>query len=250
MVRRGAPWVTTYDIIDGDDQDLYDESVWHEIYGLLSGGAFVCVCAGPVCSSFSKAIVPAIRSREHPYDLPGISPKFVEKCKRGNYFVKKLVEMIRQFNQSMNFLIENLDSSWLFALLEVQSLVDKGIVGTYRCDMCAFGTLWRKRTRFICTLPDLLHQKNLCQCRADERHIVLRGSPKGCSINWAKIAESYPRALCEMLALCVCRTVGWSRLKLDTQKTISEALRKRRGLFGKHALIPGAAPGQHLCKSS
>ena len=72
-----------------------------------------------------------------------------------------------------------------------------GRVNDFLVDQCRCGTPWRKRTRFRTTCH-LGGQKMMCRCQ--EKHTVLRGRCREAGVNYTKLAESYPRMLCSMLA--------------------------------------------------
>lgn len=81
-----------------------------------------------------------------------------------------------------------------------------GKVGDWRIDQCRFGTAWRKRTRFR-TNSSLKHLRLLCQCRRP--HVILRGRCRDRKLNFTKLAESYPRRLCRLLACAFAQDLGF-----------------------------------------
>ena len=67
-VRYGAPWVLTVDFLDGPQCDLLDGQVRKKLEFLLAAGVFSHLSAAPICSSFSRAITPAVRDKNIPKD--------------------------------------------------------------------------------------------------------------------------------------------------------------------------------------
>ena len=69
--------------------------------------------------------------------------------------------------------------------------------------MCRFGCPWRKTTRFR-TGGQLVGQ--LCNC--ERAHTQLRGRCQKRKVLWTKLAEPYPRRLCNLLAAAVVQDAG------------------------------------------
>jgi hypothetical protein len=82
MVQKGAPWVLCFEICDSDaswSQDLLDPSVRTLIEALLLEGAITLFGAAPVCTSFSTAVTPPIRTSVYPAGAPWASPAAIKK---------------------------------------------------------------------------------------------------------------------------------------------------------------------------
>ena len=72
-LRAGAEWVLPYDILDDPvGQKLLSPAVRAEVGNLMRSGCFVGGGAGPVCSSFSKAITPPVRTPQHPEGISSV----------------------------------------------------------------------------------------------------------------------------------------------------------------------------------
>ena len=81
-------------------------------------------------------------------------------------------------------------------------------IGSLRIDMCRFGCLWRKRTRFVTTIESIRTSTLLCQHNHPREffyrgrwseHLVLRGfAPWGQART--HMAEAYPLSLADLLA--------------------------------------------------
>ena len=113
MLSMGAPWVLCYDIERGPGQDLLQPEVRHTVRKLLELKAVATLGAAPICSSFSVAVTPAVRSSRFPRGLPGLRHTMRLKVKQGNQhndYVADLVEMAEQ--NLVYYWIENPDLSW------------------------------------------------------------------------------------------------------------------------------------------
>eukprot|EP00438_Fugacium_kawagutii_P018478 Skav222409 [mRNA] locus=scaffold4005:148863:154871:+ [translate_table: standard] len=200
-VAAGAPWVLTFEIADGADQDLTNSAVKRSVEQLLRGGAASHLSAAPTCASFSMAVTPAVRSKKHPMGIPGLKwsrPKMWRKVVEGNGFNSWLAHLIEIcLHAGIIFWVENPDGSYFWRQPKFQLLVSRNNLGFYRCDFCVFGTRWRKRARF-CANNGLQHTKHFC--RGDHSHVVLRGRSSYHKCSWTKVAEPYPRGLCSKLA--------------------------------------------------
>ena len=204
-LRAGAPWALCYELKDDHvGQNLQAPTVRAEVEGLIAEGAVLAMGAGPVCSSFSTAITPPVRSKEWPTGIPTMRPTMRDKVKLGNSmatWVSRLVRLCKRHD--VRFWVENPRSSWLWRLRCWRKLVQEH--GGWICDYCRFGTPWRKST-FFCTDLELASVRT--QCRCGKRHLQLRGAPPG-GVCWTRIAEPYPEGVAECLGLAVCRGVGW-----------------------------------------
>lgn len=199
--HMGAPWVLTFEINDGSEQDLANKEVRHQVGTLLRGGAVMHLSAAPTCASFSRAVTSPVRNRQHPAGILGLKfsrPKVYRKVLEGNSFSSWLSEIIDLCCiLGVVFWIENPDTSFFWYQRSIKHVIAKHSLGFYRCDFCRYKTKWRKRARF-CTNSCLRDQKDFCT--RDHVHIRLRGrsSVHGCC--WTKAAEPYPRGLCSKLA--------------------------------------------------
>ena len=104
------------------------------------------------------------------------------------------------------FWIENPSESWFWkqqGSLSWQPIMEAHNVADLVVDQCR--TPWRKRTRFRTNLT-VKGQKVTCECR--KPHVVLRGRCPERRVNFTKLAEAYPRALCSVLAAAIAMDVG------------------------------------------
>ena len=66
LANTTGRWVLTFDICHDPSENLLDEKVQKLLSQLVDAHAFISVSAGPVCSSFSRAVRPAVRSSTEP----------------------------------------------------------------------------------------------------------------------------------------------------------------------------------------
>ena len=82
--RKYGVWVLTIDYEHGPGQNLLDTDLQARLMSCLEAGCFAAVGAAPDCSSFSRAVTPAVRDAANPFGQPGISANMQEKVARGN----------------------------------------------------------------------------------------------------------------------------------------------------------------------
>lgn len=76
---------------------------------------------------------------------------------------------------------------------------------SYRFDMCRYGAPWRKRTR-IATDPELAGRRELCG--GGHSHQRLRGRSLVHKASWTRVAQVYPKSLCQDLASAMALKAG------------------------------------------
>ena len=204
--------LTTSWTINPVRQDLLSLAVRAEVENLMRSGCFVGGGAGPVCSSFSKAITPPVRTPPHPEGIAFVSDAMKQKIADGNSFAAWTAKVIRLATTlRLPLWLENPDGSWLWQQPCMQAvlstLTSVSPYGLLRVDYCRFGTPWRKRARFLTTVPCVFDVCLFCAgCRA---HTVLRGhAPNG--VMWTRIAEPCPHGLCTVLASALAVSAGLS----------------------------------------
>ncbi|CAK9092920.1 Uncharacterized protein SCF082_LOCUS43720 [Durusdinium trenchii] len=170
-------------------------------------GAFVAVGMGPVCSSFSLAITPPVRTREHPMGLPEVSEKMREKIELGNSFALWCFDLLRRACQlGLAAWLENPHTSWMFRIPAFWDLLQSvPELGHWVVDYCRFNRRWRKRTRFVCNTL-LTGHKTLCT--GGHEHILLRGRSAFHRKSWTMVAQPYPPGVAYAVAASMALTVG------------------------------------------
>ena len=201
LANKTGKWVLTYDIRNSSRENLLDRDIQLEIEKLVEADCFYSMAAGPVCSSFSRAVRPAVRSRLCPYGLPNVTSTMGKKIHEGNVFAIWLASLTLKANsQKMIIWIENPWLSFLWDLEEWQKVASHPGFDFFLTDYCRYGAGWRKRTRFL-TNTCLKNQKHPCKCTSP--HIRLTGYSVQHGVSWTKAAEAYPSSLCRLLAAAV-----------------------------------------------
>eukprot|EP00438_Fugacium_kawagutii_P034813 Skav226550 [mRNA] locus=scaffold421:226537:230826:- [translate_table: standard] len=207
--RLGVPWVLTVDYLDGPQFDLLASEVRRKLEKLIENKVFIHVSGAPICASFSRAITPAVRSRSFPLGIPPVRDSMKKRIQDGNSHAAWIGKLIRLcLKLSIFYWFENPDSSFIWMHPSLAELPRNASKKFFKVDFCAFGTKWRKRTRFL-TNGRLAGSKRLCP--GGHTHIVLRGRAKGKKACWTKLAEPYPGKLCSYLAWAVCADLGIHR---------------------------------------
>ncbi len=186
----GFAWVLCFDVLrDPDTQDLTKPGLQTKILWLISRGAFLLVCGGPPCSSFSICITPPIRNSAHPAGGPWASPQMQQKIRVGNQLSTFAARCVAAIAPIGHYWIENPRSSWLWKQRVWLRLAGSRASGFWVVDYCRFGMKSKKPTAFLTNLQPLLHQNTRCHCEA--LHLRLRGNaPFG--IPWTKICGTVP----------------------------------------------------------
>ena len=178
--RRYKVWVLTIDFEHGPGQDLLDADLQALVMSALDAGCFGAVGAAPDCSSFSRAVTPAVRDAANPFGRPGISAPMQEKVTKGNQhalFIFRIVQFCD--HKGIPYWVENPDGSFLWLL---PYWVDSSLgscSSSYRFDQCRFRAPWRKRTR-VATNTDLAGVRELCL--GGHQHLILRGRSSAHSV--------------------------------------------------------------------
>lgn len=201
-------WGISYEILDSPGQDLNDPKLRATLLRMLRLGVFEAFGAAPVCSSFSVAITPPVRSVLHPYGKPNVSEKMQVKIDEGNssaLWVLSMIEVAVDF--TFLFWVENPDLSFLFRLPEWVSFFEKHrpSIDFWRFDQCRFYRKWRKRTRI---LTDTTLKGTSLFCRCGAQHIALRGRSSFHRMSWTRVAQAYPPSLCKTLGFSLSLAAG------------------------------------------
>ena len=107
---------------------------------------------------------------------------------------------------SMIYIVENPQNSWMWAQPAWKSLHKDYLTRDFLTEYCVYGTRWKKATRFR-TNGQLGNQR--LRCSRDHVHQVLRGRGRTSGINFTKLAEPYPRRLCELLGQALVQDAKW-----------------------------------------
>ena len=84
LSKKYRVWVLCFDFSHHPQEDLLDKKVQGSIKRMIKSGCFVAAGLAPDCSSFSRAVTPAVRDREWPEGRPDISSNMQRKVEIGN----------------------------------------------------------------------------------------------------------------------------------------------------------------------
>ena len=191
-------WSITFEIEDGANQDVL--SAWNRwlIQELLKSGCIIGLGVAIFCASFSRAVRPPVRTALEPWGIADLSGKMLAKVQHGNRHARYVAELIT-LAVSLNILywLENPDGSFLWLLDIFIELGSQDPDRACRLDYCTMGTAWRKRTRIL-TSTHLRGQTFWCSRL--HTHIPLKGWCKSKKCAWTRVAQSYPKRLCRIIA--------------------------------------------------
>ncbi len=218
LSRRFHVWVLCFDFSHCPSEDLLEPRVQKAVFEMLKKLCFLGAGAAPECCTFSRAVTPPIRSRLQPEGLSTLEGRILQRVLQGNLhadFVYQVVSLCVELD--LKYWTENPDGSFLWLLPQWLSSGLGLMERSYRCDMCHFGTLWRKRTRFATNL-ELQGRTDLCS--RDHQHVLLRGRSASHRMCWTRVAQVYPRKLCSLIATSMGKATGLlsslpERRKLD-----------------------------------
>ena len=219
-IHRVCNWtVLLWDIDYGEKYDLTQRRNQQLILHWMQSGQIRAGHLGTPCNSFSQARdrpggPPRLRSDLLPLGLPGLRPCDVLKVQIGNCLMRFTCRVLLLALQLyLPFTLENPHRSRLWLCPGVKSVCRRNRVEQCDVTFCAFGTCWKKPTKFLSVnLPlDLLQGKF---CKSSKRglcqftglaHVPLKGTNSQ-GVWLTKIAEPYPTRLTTLLAKCFCNT--------------------------------------------
>ena len=208
LLRRGCPWVISYDVAHGSEQDLLDAGNRAKVEELIVSGKVDSVGLAPPCNSFSAAVTPAVRTLCFPRGVPWLKGAMKQKVLDGNSHAEWCLKVIKLCElHGISWWLEQPDTSWMWRQRGFKRFRSPGSPHVWRCDFCFFGTPWRKRTR-VATSLELRGCRHFCRCRAP--HVVLRGRSVLHKKAWTAVAQPYPRGFAQALAKATARQVGWA----------------------------------------
>ena len=192
LVRGGCPWVIAFEWLRSSQENLLDKNLQGRILRLIILRAVRVVGSAMICSSFTVAITPPVRTSRYPRGVPWMSSAMKPKVKDGNLHCDFNKEVIFAADSTETyFWLENPDTSWLWRQRGYQRFRAPDSQWTLRVDYCRFGTPWKKRTRVGCNLPGLCGLRLFCRGR--HNHVPLRGNSKFHKKPWTLVAQPYPR---------------------------------------------------------
>jgi len=182
--------------------------MWNALASLLRDERLLGVRLAPVCTTWSIARRPVVRSRHFLWGLPGLNEKDAAQTKTANRCIRnelKLIDWLLTHNVPCS--IENPQSSKLWMLRFFRWHMAQGRLQKVVAHFCQFNESWRKATTFLCaglsaasTLSRLcIGRKGMCSARG-KAHQQLSGSHPQLHIPWTKVSEPYRVALCSALS--------------------------------------------------
>lgn len=224
-------------------KDIVDLQFWKLVLDILAMGIVLFLHCGTPCNTFTAARKldggpPPLRSAAAPLGLDGLSWADQLLVFLGNLFLERTVEAcVLVFNVGGDFLIENPLLSLLWLTPQIGDLIRATRAFALDCDQCAFGTPWKKPTRFLCSTQAL---DDLCvQCPGTHKHEKLQGKVWHETLQrWVfrtKGAQVYPWILCSCIAVNIKEVMLRSlrHLHASFALEVPAADRKRALLSGK-----------------
>ena len=203
LLKLGAPWVLSFDLERSPDQDLLDSKLRSKIKSLIVAA----IGMAPPGGSFSRAVTPSVRSARFPRGYPWLKGLMRAKVTEGNQHADWCLRLIDLSEAAgMSWWLDQPDTSWMWRLSGFRRFRAPDSQRVWRADLCYFGTPWRKRTKVACSC-ELAGARCFCRCRLP--HIQLRGRCRASGRTLTAVAQPYPKAFAETLALDVGREVGW-----------------------------------------
>ena len=115
-VRRGRLRAFSFDINQGSEGDLSRKSVFSRIFKLLSSGQCRGIMIAPVCTTYSIARRPALRSKQRPRGLKDLNQWEQDQVDYANRLVDRTVAILdRACLLSTPWIVENPLSSLLWS---------------------------------------------------------------------------------------------------------------------------------------
>ena len=207
--------VLLWDITYGSEYDLRYPSNRRLIAGWMRAGKICGGHLGTPCNTFTRARdhppgPPPLRSNEHVLGLPNLLPHDLAKVRDGNLFMRFSVFILTlALALQLPFTMENPATSRLWLCPGVLRLLRRPKVQLVVTEFCMYGMPWRKSTKFLGVWISLEllaayrcigAKRGLCK-HSGKLHIPLTGvDAQG---RWlTKLAEPYPRKLCNLLCKC------------------------------------------------
>jgi hypothetical protein len=198
-----------WDVALGEQYNLLCKTNEHRLLSLCCSAHYVHFA--PPCSSFSIARgAHAPRSRQFPMGKPGLSEADQTRVVLGNRLMFVTVRLARALcARGISWTLEQPQTSRMWICNAVQKLLKQHSCHTVDTVFCAWGTPWRKATRFCYYLcPGLEKLARSCHspsghcCFTHRKHQILQGQHSS-GVPWTRIAQPYPSQLCKQIALLV-----------------------------------------------
>lgn len=205
-VHQVTSWnCITWDILHGSEYDLRSSAKRKRILNWIKSGMVQAVHLGTPCCSFSRARdrrpgPPPLRSDSQPLGFSDLGFADMVKVREGNLWMRFSAQV---FNLCMKLHIpvtmENPFRSRIWLCPPIKHLLRRKQCYSVDVDYCAFGTRWRKRTKFLYYGVNLEHlgvhrccnsKRGICAF-SGKPHLQLMGVTKS-GVFMTKLAEPYP----------------------------------------------------------
>ena len=206
VVAMGSLWAITFELLDGEEQDILLPENVALIESLIATRCVDCMGAAIFCCSFSRAVRPPVRSAMQPDGWDNLSQNMQKKVDMGNAHSRLLQRFVVKCQKQGIFVwVENPDGSFLWLQIHWRDIGANDYNNCLRLDYCVYGTAWRKRTRFYTDLH-IAGQRTFCDRSHSHRRLVGWSRAHGCS--WTKAAQAYPKRLCRWIAQTILIDIG------------------------------------------
>ena len=202
---HACSWIESWEIEKGPEFDLLNQGVLGIFFQRLRRGEFWYVHLGPPCATFSRARLPALRTRTAIWGKSGLKRAQALMVKEGNLMCLVAIEVALECCRlGIKFTLENPASSMMWEFPPMLKLLATPGVDRYTLDYCMFGKDWKKPTSFAANwdfspLERRCSGTTNCCSRTKKPHQMLRGmSPYG--MLWTKYACPYPEELTQAVA--------------------------------------------------
>jgi len=113
LSQRFGVWTFTFDFDRGEEQNLLSRELQQKIFKMMRAGCFLGVGAAPECCSFSRAVVPPVRSALQPEGIGVMS----EKMATGNAHAQFVLAVLLLAEElQLAWWCENFDGSYTWML--------------------------------------------------------------------------------------------------------------------------------------
>ena len=217
---RGCPWVLSFEWKRSATENLLDPALQATLLRLISMMVFKLVGSAMICSSFTRAITPPVRSVRYPRGFPSLRGNMRDKVRDGNRHFDFNKQVVSTADESgVFFWLENPDSSFVWGQKGFEKFRSPASRRVFRTDFCRYGTLWRKSTRLALSLPSLAGVRILCRCK--RKHLVLRGTCRARRMPWTAVAEPYPSRFSALVATAAAHDCGWKPMSQTVKRKLN-----------------------------
>ena len=235
--------VESVDVFVDPRFDMHSDSFYGDLRRAAKAGAFSLHLSGPPCRTWSRARFrrpgpPVVRTREHPYGVPGLTGRLRAQVEGDTLLFLRSLELSQDVALAGGyFAIENPKDPGcapfpsMFATEHADMLRTRFGAFDVCFDQCEFGLSFVKPTQLLTNLPlakDILNGK-FCT-HGPRAHKVMEGiTPEG---EWVTKAQSrYPPDLCCALARCCAH--HFEELAVDIEQASEETPASQEMLWVK-----------------